>query len=447
MNPTALKPTEEEPARPRGFRLRDYTPRGLYARLGTLVALPVIAIFSIFALYYYQEHIRDVNEKLSQSIAREIGLIVDICADPGFDAVSEVQLEAQLGLRLNCAYENGMTWPDNARSRFGYAEVLRQQISFVTQHAIEVRTVERGRVLDFRSQTEAGTVRVLIDRKRALAANTHFTIVWVLLGALFMLALAFAFLRNQVRSILRLTEAAKAFGRGRDMPGFRPSGATEIRDAARAVTDMRGRLTAFAEQRTTMLAGVSHDLRTPLTRLKLQLAMMEQSEEITGARADLDDMSKMLDEYLAFASGEEGEQAEALRLDHIARTVAERIDGAMVEEAPDITVTARPMALSRTLSNLMSNAVGYGNRCEVHLIKGPRMAEILIDDDGPGIPEEQYEDAFRPFHRLDDGRSQNVSGTGLGLTLARDFARGHGGDIRLEESPLGGLRVRLRLPY
>ena len=430
-----------------GFRLRDYTPRGLYARLGALVAVPVVAIFAIFALYYYQEHISDVNAKLSQSIAREVNLIVDVCADPDHDLAMEAEIGLQLGLSLDCAFADGMAWPENAAERFGYGKVLRGQIASVTDRKIEVRTINAGRELDFRSEIETGTVRVLIDRKRALAANTHFTIVWVLLGALFMLALAFAFLRNQVRSILRLTEAAKAFGRGRDMPGFRPSGATEIRDAARAVTDMRARLTAFTDQRTAMLAGVSHDLRTPLTRLKLQLAMMEQTEEIAGARGDLDDMSKMLDEYLAFASGEEGEQSEALRLDHITRTVAERIDGAKVIEVTEISVTTRPMALTRTLTNLMSNAVGYGDRCEVRLIKGPRMAEILFDDDGPGIPADQREDAFRPFHRLDDSRSQNVAGTGLGLTLARDFARANGGDIRLEDSPLGGLRVRLRLPY
>jgi two-component system osmolarity sensor histidine kinase EnvZ len=429
------------------FRLRDYTPRGLYARLGALVAVPVIALFAIFAIYYYREHISDVNDKLSQSIAREVGLIVDICADPNHDLRMETDLEDQLGLQLECAYENGMKWPDQASERFGYGAVLRRQLASVAEQSVEVRAIYDGSVLDFRSQVETGTVRVLIDRKRALAANTHFTIVWVLMGAVFMLTLAFAFLRNQVRSILRLTEAAKAFGRGRDMPGFRPSGAAEIRDAARAVTDMRAKLMAFTDQRTAMLAGVSHDLRTPLTRLKLQLAMMEQSEEIVGARSDLDDMSKMLDEYLAFASGEEGERAEELRLDHMTRTVAERIDGAHVSEATPITVTARPMALTRTLTNLISNAVAYGARCEVRLIKGPRMAEILFDDDGPGIAEEKREDAFRPFHRLDDGRSQNIAGTGLGLTLARDFARAHGGDIRLEDSPLGGLRVRLRLPY
>ncbi|MEO1661382.1 MAG: ATP-binding protein [Pseudomonadota bacterium] len=430
-----------------GFRLRDYTPRGLYARLAALVAVPVVAIFAIFALYYYQEHISDVNAKLSQSIVREVSLIIDVCADPTHDLAMEAEIGLQLGLSLDCAYSDGMTWPDSAVERFGYGQVLRGQIASVTDRVIDVRTINSGRELDFRSAIDTGTVRVLIDRKRALAANTHFTIVWVLLGALFMLALAFAFLRNQVRSILQLTEAAKAFGRGRDMPGFRPSGATEIRDAARAVTGMRARLTAFADQRTAMLAGVSHDLRTPLTRLKLQLAMLEQTEEIAGARGDLDDMSKMLDEYLAFASGEEGERAEVLRLDHITRTVAERIDGAKVIEVSEISITTRPMALTRTLTNLMSNAVSYGDRCEVQLIKGPRMAEILFDDDGPGISADQREDAFRPFHRLDDSRSQNVAGTGLGLTLARDFARANGGDIRLEDSPLGGLRVRLRLPY
>ena len=431
-----------------GFRLRDYTPRGLYARLAMLVALPILVIFAIFAIYYYQEHISDVNEKLSQSIAREISVIADLCMDNAHTVEEEKQLEERLGLKFQCRMEEFYVWPDSAKESFSYASVLRNQLDTFVPMPVDVRSITDTDMLDFRVDLyDVKTMQVLIDRKRALAANTHFTIVWVLMGALLMLALSFGFLRNQVRSILQLTEAAKAFGRGRDMPGFRPSGATEIRDAARAVTDMRGKLTAFADQRTAMLAGVSHDLRTPLTRLKLQLAMMEPSDEIDGARSDLDDMSKMLDEYLAFASGEEGEQSEDVRLDHITRTVAERIDRASVIEAPAITVSARPTALARTLSNLMNNGAGYGEACEVRLIKGPRMAEILIDDNGPGIPEDRREDAFRPFHRLDESRSQNVTGTGLGLTLARDFARAHGGDIRLEDSPMGGLRVRLRLPY
>lgn len=429
------------------FRLRDYAPRGLYARLANLVAVPVLAIFAITTLYYYQEHIARVNDKLSQSIAREVALIADLCEDPVFDPGRQRQIERQLGLLLDCQYANGNTWSDDARTRFGYAIILRSQLANVTEREIEVRAIDRASVLDFRAPTDAGTVRVMIDRKRALAANTHFTIVWVLLGTLFMLALAFGFLRNQVRSILRLTEAAKAFGRGRDLPDFRPSGATEIRDAARAMIEMRARLTAFADQRTSMLAGVSHDLRTPLTRLKLQLAMLPPSKDVDLARADLDQMSSMLNEYLAFASGEEGESPEQVRLDKVAQELVERFQGATLHTPPLVTVTVRPLSLNRALSNLIGNALQYAERCEVTVVEGPRRAEILIDDDGPGIPPDQRDDAFRPFHRLDDARSQNTPGTGLGLTLVRDFAHAHGGDIRLEDSPLGGLRVRLRLPY
>ncbi len=431
-----------------GFRLRDITPRGLYARLAALVAGPVIAIFAFTTVYYYQEHVKDVNNKLSQSIAREIGMVVDFCEQTARDSAIDAYLTQQLGLTFDCVYPGKMAWPEQARAKFAYRHVLRKQLDNFTGAAVEVRDMVRGDMLDFRIRSQNDEViRILIDRKRVLAANTHFTIVWVLLGTLIMLATAFGFLRNQVRSILRLTEAAKAFGRGREVDNFRPSGATEIRDAARAILDMRARLTAFADQRTAMLAGVSHDLRTPLTRLKLQLAMLEQTDEIAGARADLDDMANMLDEYLAFASGADSEQPDRVRLDHIASTTIDRIDGARLVDPVAVTVMARPAALARTLANLINNGVTYGDSCEVRLIKGPRMAEILIDDNGPGLPEDKYEDAFRPFHRLDDARTQNISGTGLGLTLARDFAHAHGGDIRLQDSDMGGLRVRLRLPY
>ncbi len=429
------------------FRMRNITPRGLYARLAMLVAVPVLAIFSITTFYYYHEHISAVNEKLSQSIAREVGLVIAFCQDNG-DPMRERELEQQLGLDITCAYDGAMAYPETAHARFGYDGVLRRQIENFVASQVEARVIDGNSTLDFRAPTARGTVRVLVERKRALAANTHFTIVWVLIGALFMLALAFGFLRNQVRSILALTKAATAYGRGRELPGFRPSGATEIRDAARAMIDMRARLTAFAEQRTALLAGVSHDLRTPLTRLKLQLAMLGDSPDIIAARADIEEMEAMLQEYLAFARGEEIETAGPVDLTTLVREVADSFGAAIsILAAPAVTVQARPLALKRALSNLIANAAAYGKTIEIRIRDGRRAVDIAIDDNGPGIASELREEAFRPFSRLDGARSRSTPGTGLGLGLARDTARAHGGDVYLETSPLGGLRARLRLPH
>lgn len=196
-----------------------------------------------------------------------------------------------------------------------------------------------------------------------------------------------------------------------------------------------------------MLAGISHDLRTPLTRLKLQLALLEETDDIRAAKADLAEMSAMLEEYLSFASGKEGEQAVSFRFDEMVSEVASALPGEIRLRRMDrVMLIARPGSARRAVSNLLSNALGFGETVEVDVINGPHMAELVVDDDGPGIPADRREEAFKPFHRLDASRSQNVPGTGLGLSIARDTARQHGGDIRLEDSPLGGLRVRLRLP-
>jgi two-component system osmolarity sensor histidine kinase EnvZ len=210
---------------------------------------------------------------------------------------------------------------------------------------------------------------------------------------------------------------------------------------------MKDRLTAFAEQRTAMLAGVSHDLRTPLTRLKLAFAMMPESRDTLAARQDLDEMAGMLDGYLAFARGEQAEEQQVFDLAETVREVASGAAPPLDYSGPEtLRMTGRPLAVKRALANLVSNACNYASRARITLVAGPRWSEIIVDDDGPGIPEERHEDAFRPFHRLDEARSQNESGIGLGLTLARDTARAHGGDVRLGLSPLGGLRAILRLP-
>ncbi|WP_162176005.1 ATP-binding protein [Hyphomonas atlantica] len=430
------------------FRLRDITPRGLYARSMLMVITPVVLILSLMTWYYYDSHIAEVNRKLAQSIARDASLIQAYC-DRREDSPSVHRtIDERLDLTFTCKSPEQALASSSYLDRFAYSSTLDNELETRLGVPVETALNPRDSMLHLRFASGPRTVEIIVERKRVFVANAHIFIVWVILFSLFMIALAIAFLNQQVRSILRLSKAARAFGRGRDAPDFRPSGANEVREAARAVIDMKNRLTAFTEQRTAMLAGVSHDLRTPLTRLKLALAMMEETDDIRAARSDLDDMSMMLDEYLTFARGEEGDEASDLDLSELVREAAAGFGPHIIVNGPDeIAVNGRPLAIKRAVSNLISNAMKFATDVQITLVDGPHAADIHVDDNGPGIPPERREDAFRPFMRLDEARTQNTPGTGLGLTLARDTARAHGGDLRLSDSPLGGLRASLRLPH
>jgi two-component system osmolarity sensor histidine kinase EnvZ len=287
-----------------------------------------------------------------------------------------------------------------------------------------------------------------MDRKRVIIITAHIFIVWTVAFSVLLLLTSYLFLRNQVRSILQLSWAADAFGRGEDVPNFKPSGAIEVRKAARSLLRMRNRIRRYADQRTAMLAGVSHDLRTPLSRLKLELALAPNDYDTAPAKNDILEMERMLDGYLAFARGEEGEQP--LQSD-LASVTREAVAAAAARSQLELTATPvpmrlRPLALKRAISNLANNAADYGKHVRVTVSATANEAAIVVEDDGPGIPQENFEDAFRPFSRLDASRNQNVSGVGLGLTIARDTARAHGGDVTLGESEMGGLRATIRLP-
>jgi two-component system osmolarity sensor histidine kinase EnvZ len=268
---------------------------------------------------------------------------------------------------------------------------------------------------------------------------------------LILLAVAILFLRNQVRPIERLARAADAFGKGRAVPDFKPYGATEVRRAAQAFLTMRERIERHVQQRTEMLAGVSHDLKTPLTRIRLQLAMMPECPESEALRLDIAEMERMLDDYLEFARGEGGERSQLADLGVLVRDAAEAAERARpgpldVNVPTGILLSVKANALRRCVTNLIDNALKHGRSASVSIALEQRFAEILVDDDGPGIAADKRDEAFRPFHRLDEGRNLQVGGVGLGLTIARDIARAHGGDLLLSDSPLGGLRATIRLP-
>jgi two-component system osmolarity sensor histidine kinase EnvZ len=329
-------------------------------------------------------------------------------------------------------------------------QALSQEVRKQIGKPFWIDTVGRSNLVELRIQLDDAVMRVFARRSAAYASNSEIFLLWMVGTSLVLITVAILFLRNQIRPILRLADAVEGFGKGREVPDFRPRGAQEVRRAASAFIEMKSRVERTIEQRTTMLAGVSHDLRTVLTRFKLELALIGDGPEVDAMKKDIDEMSRMLEAYLAFARGDAGEQSEATDMAAFLeelRADAER-DGhkaaASFHGYPVVTV--RPNAFKRCLANLVSNAARFGSSIEITGQRDHRYLTITVDDDGSGIPAHLREDVFKPFLRLDDVRNQDEGGSGLGLAIARDIARSHGGDIMLGDSPLGGLRATVRVP-
>ena len=310
----------------------------------------------------------------------------------------------------------------------------------------------RSNLVEVRIQLDDGQVlRVFARRNQAYASNSHIFLVWMAGTSFVLLVVAVLFLRNQIRPIVRLADAADRFGRGQPVDeGMRLRGAREIRQATVAFWRMRERIERHVEQRTAMLSGVSHDLRTILTRFKLELALLSDEDAARSMSRDVDEMQAMLEGYLAFARGDDGEVATDSNVRDLLQALIDSIsrNGAPVAFSydGDANASVKPMAFKRLVGNLVTNAVRHADRVEVTARRDDHHLTILIDDDGPGVPEAKREDVFRPFYRLDEARNLDDSGTGLGLAIARDIARAHGGDITLSDSPLGGLRAEVSLP-
>jgi two-component system osmolarity sensor histidine kinase EnvZ len=295
-----------------------------------------------------------------------------------------------------------------------------------------------------------GLMSVELSKERLFTESIFLFVFWMASSSMVLFGVAAIFMRNQVRPLLRLARAADAFGKGREAPDLKIAGATEVRQAARAFIAMRDRIRRQIDQRTGMLAGVSHDLRTPLTRMKLQLALLEGVDGVADLRADVDEMERMIDAYLDFARGTGTETAQPADLGDVLRDVVERhrrAGGEITLSVPrTIVLPLKRQALERCVGNIIGNALRHGTRVDVAAVVRNEAADILVDDNGPGIPAAQREAVFKAFQRLETSRNTRTGGMGLGLTIARDLIRGMGGEIALLDSPLGGLRVRLTLP-
>ena len=436
-------------------QLKRLMPRSLFGRSLLIIVLPIALMQAAVTWAFFDAHWETVTDRLADSLAGDVAdLTQSYEADPGAVHFVRLQQQAERYMDLSLAFQPGKALPTQARRAFFAAQVdrpLSRALAERLDRPVWFDTTRYPAYVDIRVQLPDGVLRVLAPRDRAVAAQAGAFVMWLAGATLLLSAVAVLFIRNQVRAIERLAAAAEAFGRGVDVPNFRPHGATEVRQAANAFIAMKSRIQRYIDQRTALLASVSHDLRTPLTRLKLELALARPSERIRAMGRDVAEMEHMIDEYLAFARGEAGENAEATPLAPLLAEICEgaRRAGAQVEldADPRLMAVVRPNAVKRALANLVMNAAAHGRRLEVRAvsIQGGRV-EMTVDDDGPGIPPERYEDAFRPFLRLDEARNQNAKGVGLGLAIARDVARGHGGDVVLAQSPLGGLRATVTLP-
>lgn len=438
---------------PRGAK--KWLPTTLFGRSLLIIILPVAIMQVVVTWVFFDAHWEAVTSRLSDGLAGDVAWAVQSYQDdPSPAALAKLADRAERSMSLSIALQEGRSLPTGRRPSL-FAALDRS-----LQKALEDRldapfwfdTTRYPAYVDIRVQVKQGVLRIIAPRDRAFATRGHIFILWMVVTTALLTAVAVLFIRNQVRAIERLASAADAFGRGGDAPSFKPSGAREVRQAAHAFLAMKERIQRHIDQRTALLASVSHDLRTPLTRLKLEAALAEPSPRVESIKQDLTEMEHMIDEYLAFARGEGGESVEPTLLRPLLEEVAEsaRRAGAVVRVDADESLSAdiRRNAIKRAVSNLAMNAASHGRTVE--LTAKPRIygggVEIVVDDDGPGIPEDRYEEAFTPFNRLDEARNQNEKGVGLGLAIARDAARGHGGEITLSRSPLGGLRATIRLP-
>ncbi|KXF76738.1 ATPase [Paramesorhizobium deserti] len=429
-------------------------PKRLYARSLIIIIAPMVLLQSVIAFVFMERHWQMVTERLSTAVVRDISAIIDIIEtypqDPGYENIVRIA-QQRLALNISILPPDPLP-PPGPKPFFSILDYfLSEEITRQINRPFWVDTVGDSDLIEIRIQLEDKVLRVFARRSQAYASNTLIFLTWMVGTALVLLTIAILFLRNQIRPIQQLAQAAEGFGKGQPMPeGFRPRGAEEVRRAGLAFIQMRERIERQIEQRTAMLSGVSHDLRTILTRFKLQLALAGSKIDAEPLNQDIADMQTMLEGYLAFARGEASEEQGTFDLVRFfaklgeeaklrQRDLTSRIEG-------DPVVQVRPNAFARLISNLVANAFRHAQTVEVAATHSDSGLTITIDDDGSGIPAEKREDVFKPFVRLDEARNQDAGGTGLGLAIARDIARSHGGDITLHDSPLGGLRAMIRIP-
>lgn len=430
-------------------------PQTLFARSMLILVTPVILTLGIGLFVFFDRHWSTTTNRLTNSLAGEISMVAQMWEnEPDVDKKQNLLDEAYDKLGLQTRFFFARSLPKNKRLSvpgINHSLETALQKKLNRNYSVKSYVVNQDYWIIINVGVSDGLLEFYVPQKFLFSTTTYVFLLFMVGSGLILSLIAVVFMRNQIRPVNKLALVAEQFGKGIDVPRFRPSGAREVRQAAQAFLDMRDRIQRQIRQRTDMLSGVSHDLRTPLTRMKLQLAMLPKNDDTTAMKSDLTAMEKMINGYLDFAKGETFENSLRCNIiDLLKKAIGntERQGHDVVDETDDaeISIEVRPQSILRVFGNILENSRLYATKSWVTVQQLSRSIEIIFDDNGPGIPVESREDVFKPFHRLDESRNQTIEGTGLGLTIARDMIQSHGGTILLDTAPQGGLRVIIWLP-
>jgi len=432
--------------------IKRILPKSLFGRTLLIIVTPTLLALIVATFVFFNRHWYKTTYSLTHAVASDISVIVSLLEETN-DPISRYRLEQLTYKRMELSLS---FYPNREIPKIKIPKInplhkmlnaaLKEKLNY--KHAIDMYYKDKAVIVYVK--TKQGLYSFVVPSRRIYTPTTEVFIGWMIGSSILLSFIALVFMRNQIRPVRRLAKAAEAIGKGQKVPWFKQEGATEVRQAAASLMIMRDRIRRSIDQRTAMLAGVSHDLRTPLTRMKLQLAMMQENAQTRGFKSDIEDMETMLEAYLSFAKGEEAEKSKEVKLSSFISEIIEPMNRnnelITLSIESDVDLRVRPIALKRCFENILSNALRYASSAKVLIATRDHIVNIFIDDDGEGIPVESRGDVFKPFLRLDKSRNMETGGVGLGLTIARDIARAHGGGIVLEASPMGGLRVRVWLP-
>ena len=430
--------------------VKNILPKRLFYRALLIVAIPVIVIQLIITIVFFDSLWIKTNKGMTKALVNEISTFIEVYNDEIYnkDEITNLfsvyqDLNIEFVDDKNFKYENTERWFSpidrtlrrELKSRFGS-----QMYWF--------NTTTYKELIDLRIKYQSGYFKFLIPRDRVTSSSARIFALWITVPAIIMVLISLIFLKNQTRPITNLAKAAEKFGKGEEIEEFKPSGAAEIRQAGYEFDKMRKRINRHLNQRSEMLSGISHDLRTPLTRMKLQIAFIKDKELSSKLADDINEMEKMLNEYLQFTSSSYLEKDEKFNLSELIDKIVEKYSNKNISKnlLQNIHINGRKNLIKRCINNLIDNAIKYGDKVKIELSKSTNNLFIKIEDNGPGIPEKEYENVFKPFYKIDKGRADSKSSVGLGLSIASDIIRSHGGNIKLERSSMNGLGVKIFLP-